>query len=167
MTTPKKRTKKRVGLVLLSVLALAGTGTVAWGHGGPGATIPGPDGRIHACFSNSTPRTLRIMQPTESCTASQSGFDFPSTGVLTQLSESAPVGVALGAAVGAMSTGVISCGPKQAINALFEPDLTKPVVLVGVSRGAGGTELTVGLYNVTAVAQTVQVRALCAESFQQ
>jgi hypothetical protein len=165
MRTPTKPMKKRAGFVLLSVVTLVGTGTVAWGHGSPSSTIPAADGRVHVCFSNSTPRTLRVMQPTESCTASQSGFDFPSTGVLTQLSESAPISIAVPA--NGANSGVVSCAPKQAINVLFQSPLTTPVGLITMVRGGTppGTELTVGLTSATG--QTVSVRALCVESFSQ
>jgi hypothetical protein len=173
MSSPTKRTNlKRTGLILVSVLALVGTGTVAWGHGSAVSSIPDPaDGRIHACFPNNAPRTLRVVAPTQTCSASQSGVDWPANGVLTQLTESAAVPVSLPAtALTGSNSAVVSCAPKQAIGVTFQsPDLTKPVALVGSTRGGAvpGTELTVTFTSLTANAQTIQVRALCVTSFAQ
>jgi hypothetical protein len=166
MRSPRTRTKKRAGLVFLSVLALVGTGTVAWGHGSAVSSIPDPaDGRIHACFPNNAPRTLRVVAPTQTCSSSQSGVDWPANGVLTQMTESAPVSVALPA--NATTPGVISCAPKQAINVFYASNPATPVLMVGLSRGGTppGTEITVQLLSGTA--QTVSVRALCVTSFAQ
>ena len=166
MKSPTKRTnRKRAGLVLLSVTVLVGTGTVAWGHGSASSSIPDPaDGRIHACFPNNNPRTLRVVAPTQTCPGSQSGVDWPANGVLTQLSETAPVPLTL--AAGVPNSVVISCAPKQAINVLYS-GAPGAVFFMGSTRGGtpAGTEITASLYS--GAAQTVPVRALCVTSFEQ
>lgn len=169
MSKPTKRTNKaRAGVVLLSVLTLVGTGAVAWGHGSPSASIPDGEGTIHACFSNGATKTLRVVAPTQTCSSSQGGVDWPANGVLTNLTESAPVSVNFAGTP--FGTAVITCGTKQAIGVVYQsPAPASPIVLTGISRGGTptGTELTVTLYNLAGGAPNIPVRALCVTAFAQ
>jgi len=176
MTTPKKRTKKRAGLVVLSVLALVGTGTVAWGHGPPGPLAPDSTGTIHTCISNSgTQRTVRAIAPTQTCASSQSGLDWPATGVLTGLVETGPLAMTLNLPAGAGQTNFVNLtcpADKVAIGlATFTTTApTAPAVVVATSRGGSpaGNVLTVTFANLFAAAATVDnLRALCVTQFAQ
>ena len=172
--------RRRKALVLLAVMALLDGGVGAWAHspGPTGIPIPNPaDGRVHSCYQGALPidRVVRVVLPAESCFLGltiagipiiETGVDWPSTGVLTQVSESPPVPVTFPAAV-ALNFAVISCTPKQAIGVLFSSPHTAPVLLAGSTRGGTptGTELTATFWNLTATAQSIQARALCVTSF--
>jgi hypothetical protein len=158
----------------VSVLALVGTGTVAWGHGAPAASIPDPaDGRIHACFPNNPPRTLRDVAPTQTCASSQSGVDWPAIGVLTRLEETAPPALPLILPGGAGQTGSMNlqCPAGKVAIGLSEFTTTAPTapaVLVGVSRSGTptGNVLTVTFANLFATgAEISNLKALCVTLF--
>lgn len=178
--------RKRTALILVAVLALSAGSITAWAHspGPAGVAIPDPaDGRIHSCYQGILPfpRTLRVVTATENCLLTivvpgiltvtlpiENGVDWPANGVLTRLTESAPVSMTIAAFSG--SSTVISCGTKQAIGVTYQsPSPAQPVLLAGVSRGGtpAGTELTVTLYNATVAALTVFPRALCVTAFAQ
>jgi len=176
MTSPKKQTKKRGGLILLSVLALVGTGTVAWGHGPPGPTAPDPTGTVHACISNSgNQKTVRVIAPTQTCASSQSGLDWPATGVLTNMVETGPLAGPLFLPAGAGQTGFvnITCPTDQVAIGLAQFTTTAPTapaVLVAMSRGGSpvGNTLTVTFANLFAAASQIDnLRALCVTQFAQ
>lgn len=173
MTSPTTRTKKRAGLVLLGVLALVGTGTVAWGHGTPTSSIPDAAGTIHACFPNSQPRTLRVVAPTQTCTSSQGGVDWPAIGVLTQMVESPPPTALPVPAGGPGQTASINvtCPPgKVAIGiSEFTNDIaTSPAAFAGMTRigTPPGSTVSVTFATLTGgAAQVSNVKALCVTLF--
>lgn len=81
-SSPKRRKiLSGAGLVLLSVLAMVGTGTVARGHG---PLAPGTD-RVHTCaIPVAGVRVLRVVENTDICIPQvEQGFDFPQNGTLT------------------------------------------------------------------------------------
>jgi hypothetical protein len=178
--------RRRTALTLLAVLALLAGGVTASAHspGPTGVAIPDPaDGRIHSCYQDILPidRTLRLVTSMESCLLTiavgaipivtlpiENGVDWPANGVLTQLTESAPVSVNFtGNPAG---TAVISCAPKQAIGVTFSsPAPAAPIVLTGITRGGAlaGTELTATFYNFGGGAPTIHPRALCVTAFAQ
>lgn len=178
MTSPTKRTnRKRAGLIVLTALTLVGTGAVAWGHGSPASNIPDPaDGRIHACYPNSgSQRTLRVIAPTQTCSASQSGVDWPANDVLTRLEETSPPALPLTLPAGAGQTGSmnLNCPPDKVALGLSEfsnTAPTAPAALVGLSRSGtpAGNVLTATFANLTANAATISnLRALCVTRFAQ
>jgi hypothetical protein len=176
MTSPNKRTKKRAGLIVFSVLALVGTGTVAWGHGPPGPTAPDPTGTIHACIPNGgTQKTVRVIAPTQTCSSSQSGLDWPATGVLTGMVDSgAPMlPLTLPAGAGSTASATLSCPTGKVAIGLSVFTTTAPMapaVLVAQSRGGApaGNTLTVTFANLFAAAATISdLTALCVTQFAQ
>jgi hypothetical protein len=175
MTSPKNRTKKRVGLVLLSVLTLAGTGTWAWAHGPAGPVAPDPTGTIHACIPNSgTQKQVRVIAPTQTCASSQSALDWPATGVLTGLVETGlpALPLALPAGAGATGTANINCpATTQVVIGLASFTTTAPTApatLVAMSRPSGGNTLSVTFANLFPAASTIsELRALCVTPFVQ
>jgi hypothetical protein len=176
MRSPTKRTNKtRAGIVLLSVLALVGTGAVAWGHGTPSASIPDANGTIHACFPSGGTRTLRVVAPTQTCAASQSGVDWAVNGVLTRLEETGPPALPLTLPAGAGQTGSmnLTCPTDKVatgLAAFTTTAPTAPAALVGMSRSGSpaGNVLTVTFANILGAASTISdLKAICVTLFAQ
>ena len=174
MSSPTKRSNKtRAGVVLLSVLALVGTGAVAWGHGAPAASIPDADGTIHACFPTNGTRTLRVVAPTQTCAANQSGVDWAVTGVLTRLEESGPPALPLTlppgpGQIGSMNLSCPAGKVATGIAAFTTTAPTAPAALVGMSRSGTphGNVLTVTFANILNAAATVSdLTAICVRLF--
>lgn len=174
MRSPTNRTMKRAGLALLSVVALVGTNTVAWGHG----AIAGGGDRVHTCMKGSAPRTLRVVTPGQVCTGSEQGVDFPHNGTF--------IGVDIGTAVTASLPGAAAAGTTTGpITLACTPDPAPPsppihrvigATLSGsndfaltVSRMASPTTWEVVLAGITstASAKTAQVAPICIRLFQQ
>lgn len=90
-TSPKRRkVLNRAGPVLLILVGLVATGTVAWGHPGGSGTTPD---RVHTCVLPLGPLRLpRVVDAAEACLQPlESGLDFPQNGTL--------IGVEMGPAV--------------------------------------------------------------------
>jgi hypothetical protein len=90
-SSPKRgKAVHRAGLVLLILLGLITTATVAWGHG---ALPGGSPSRVHTCVLPLGPLRLpRVVADTEGCLPLlETGLDFPQNGTL--------IGVEIGPAV--------------------------------------------------------------------
>jgi hypothetical protein len=172
MRSPTNRTMKRAGLALLSVVALVGGNTVAWGHG----AIAGGGDRVHTCMRGSAPRTLRVVTPGQTCTGSEQGVDLPHNGTFIGVDIGPAVAVSLpAAAVAGESTGVINlaCTPDPAppdppIHRAIGATVSGPSAFaLTVSRLASPTTWEVSLAAITAGAKSATVAPICMRLFQQ
>lgn len=172
MRSPTNRTMKRAGLALLSVVALVGTNTVAWGHG----AIAGGGDRVHTCMKGSAPRTLRVVTPGQTCTGSEQGIDFPHNGTFIGVD----IGSARTAALGPGAKFGDTTGP---ISLACTPDPAPPnppihrvigATISGhsdfaltASHMSSPTTWEVSLAAITDGAKTAQVAPICIRLFQQ
>lgn len=185
MSSPKRRkVLNRTGLALLSVLALVGDRTVAWGHG----TIGGGGDRVHTCMRALPPRLLRVVTPAEVCSSFEQGLDFPSGGTLIGVELGpdplVPLVVPFTVTAGAMSPPiVVACPapPAPAAGTLLGP-ATGPAWLyrvIGVSfthtddlwlalsQPTSDTTWQVAFIAATGGNKNVVIQAVCVRQFQQ
>ncbi len=176
MRSSTKRTKvlNRAGLVLLSVLALVASGTVAWGH----APIAGGGDSVHTCVRGAPPRTLRVVTSTEACTGAEQGLDWPQNGTLIGVVYGDPVATNFTAAAGDVSAptplpcpaattplGGTAPQPNVAIGATFTQGATVGVALA--ESVPSGNDWSVKFVAITAGAKALSSRAICVTRFQQ
>jgi hypothetical protein len=192
--------RRRTGLILLAVLALVtGNTTVAEAHPAtPGVGIPASTGTIHGCFFGSLPlplplplalfqRRLRVIQDTDTCLLTltllgipiltlpiDNSLDWPATGVLTDLVESAPAALSLTLPAGAGQTGSanLNCPPGMVaigLGAFTTTAPTAPATLIGSSLGGvPSNTLTVTFANVFPAPATISdLKAICVTQFTQ
>jgi hypothetical protein len=175
MTSLTKRTKNRAGLVLLSVLSLAGlalvgSGTVAWGHG----SIAGGGDRVHTCVRGGAPRTVRVVTDTQTCTGSETGIDFPHNGTFIGVDLAGPVTTSVTAAandsIGPITVQCPGDPPPpgspthRAIGATMSQSTD---LLLTESRLASPTSWEVRFVALTGGPKTVTVSAICMRLFNQ
>jgi len=175
-SSPKRRrTLRRTGLALLSVVALVGNSPPAWGHG----TIAGGGTTVHTCMRALAPRILRIVTPTEACSTAEQGLDLPHNGTL--------IGVALGDTAGGAAGVTLATAMKvisAPIVASCPPDVIVPPnsgtyravgvtfghttdLALAVSLPASPTTWQVAFISPTGGPKTVFVQAVCVLQFQQ
>ena len=170
MRRPTRRTLKGTGLAVLSVLAVVGGGTIAWGHG---AVSPGGD-RVHTCVRGSVLRTLRVVTPAQACTSSEQGIDFPHSGTLIGVDFGAPVTTSFTATANVISGPItVACTPDPAPPGLpihravgATVSQTQDLALA-VTRSASPTAWEVAFVAPTAGVKTVTVTPICMPLFQQ
>jgi len=172
MRSPTNRTMKRAGLALLSIVALTGSQTVAWGHG----AIAGGGDRVHTCVKGSAPRTLRVVTPTQTCTGSEQGIDFPHNGTFIGVdighAETAalPTGAKAGDTTGPIT---LACTPDPAppdppIHRVIGATISGPSdFALTVSRLASPTTWEITLAAIKDGAKTATVAPICMRLFQQ
>ena len=172
MRSPKNRTMKRAGLALLSVVALMGSNTVAWGHG----AVAGGGDRVHTCVRGSSPRSVRVVTPAQTCNGSETGIDFPHNGTFigVDIGPAVAVGIPGPGAIGA-NTGPINlaCTPDPAPP---DPPVHRAIgatisggsdLVIQTSRLASPTTWEVSLIALTAGAKTASIAPICMRLFQQ
>lgn len=172
-SSPKRRkVLNRAGLVLVILVGLVTTGTVAWGHaGGPGAT----PNRVHTCVLPLGPLRLpRVVEATEACLAPlETGLDFPQNGTLIGVEMGPAVTANLSMAVNTQSAPIAANCPIPAA-----PPATHAAIGATVSHSTDATVSTsiqgatpatwqVTLIAPTAGLKTVVVTPICMRLFNQ
>lgn len=172
MRSPTNRTMKRAGLALLSVVALVGSNTVAWGHG----AIAGGGDRVHTCMKGSSPRLLRVVTPGQGCTGSEQGIDFPHNGTFigvdigTAEAASLPAGAKAGDSTGPIT---LACTPDPAppdppVHRVIGATISGPSAFALTnSHMSSPTTWEVSLAAITDGAKTASVAPICIRLFQQ
>lgn len=172
-SSPQRKTiVHRGGLVLLILLGLITTATVAWGHGAlPGGT----PSRVHTCVLPLGPLRLpRVVDNTESCLPGlETGLDFPQNGTL--------IGVDFGPAVtmtlpmpmaGKQSDPVVAECPNPGVAPPTHTVIGATVshstdATVSTSIQSTSTAWQVTLIAPTAGPKTVVVTPICMRLFNQ
>lgn len=170
-SSPKRRKAlNRAGPVLLTVLALVTSGTVAWGHGGlPGSPA---NSRVHTCVLPVGPLRLpRVVADTDICLpAVETGIDLPQNGTLIGVDIGAPVTTTLAMMPDTRSGPItVSCPapipPSHTIIGATVSHSTNASVSTSVRMT--DTTWQVTLIAPTGGSKTVVVAPICMRLFQQ
>jgi hypothetical protein len=163
-----RRTLKRAGLAVLSVLVVAGSSTIAWGHG----SVVGGSDRVHTCVRSLVPRIVRVVTPSQACTGSEQGIDIPHNGTLNGVVVGAPVTTSFTAAANVVSGPItVACTPDPAPP---NPPIQRAVgvtvsqaqdLAVAVSRPAGPTAWEVAFVAPAPGVKAVTVAPICMSLF--
>ena len=171
-SSPKRRkVLNRAGLILLILLGLVATGTVAWGHGAlPGATVS----RVHTCVLPLGPLRLpRVVAATDTCLPLlETGLDYPQNGTLIGVDIGPAVTTTLTVAANTQSAPITVTCPTPAAGTPSHTVIGATVshstdVTVSTSIQPTPTTWQVTLIAPTAGSKTVIVSPICMRLFQQ